>query len=171
MEKADDILKRAAVTLEKYQKNKTRVSPEDLAGKYRVPFQKLKAQLADELSLYLKLYSLERLVIRRDDLGYLDAFADDVNRVFEDSGIGKRVGRAAFQEYDLDQVKQLAEELRIQIYEKAWVPYFRKHIGLYITTECLSKENPQSPRIYNSLVDKFWDEGTGMWVNFEGGKQ
>lgn len=164
MEKSAEILEKAAVTLEKYRKNKTLVSPADLAGKYKVPFEKLKHQLRDELSDFLKAYSLEQLTLTQDKHGYFEKFVEDVNRIFITSDFGKRAGKAAFKDFDLEQIKHLAEELRTKIYTEAWTPYFHRHDCLYATAECFAEDNPQTPRIYNSLVDKFWNEGTGEWI-------
>ena len=61
MEKAAEALKKLTITLEKYRKNKTMVSPADLAGKYKAPFEKLKKQLNDEVAEYMILYSLTDL--------------------------------------------------------------------------------------------------------------
>lgn len=162
MEKPTEILEKVAISLEKYKKNKTLVSPEDLAGKYKAPFQKLKAQLASELSEYLKAYSLDGLKVVQDN--NLEGFTEVVNRIYIDTGMGKRVGKAAFKDFDLEQVKQLAEELRSNVYEQAWVPYFQRYTCLYLTEECLADKNPQAPRIYNSLVDKFFNVSTGEWI-------
>lgn len=170
MEKAAEILEKAAVTLEKYKKNRTLVSPEDLAGKYKAPFEKLKRQLADELEAYLKTYSLEQLVLVKDNMGYLEKFSETVKRIYSDTGMAKRVGMAAFKDFDLEQVKLLAEELRVRIYEEAWVPYFNKHICLFTSEDCWNDDNPQQPRIYNSLVDKFWNEENGEWIKDETAK-
>lgn len=171
MEKTTKTLEKIALLLEKYKKNKTLVSPEDLEGRYKVPFQKLKAELKEELEEYLKDYTLEQLELNTNFQEYLDKFADDVNQIFADAGIGKRIGRAVFKDFDLEQVRQLAEELRIKVYNEAWVPFFQKHICLYATKECLAEENPQKPRIYNSLVDKFWDEETREWIKDETAKK
>ena len=138
LDKVAEIEKSLAETLEKYRKNKTLVPAADLAGRYKVPFEKLKAQLKDELQTYLTLYALHGLVGRKDDEGHLKEFEDTVNRIFSESDIGKRAGRAAFNEFDLQQIKQIAEELRIRIYNEAWVPYFHKHTGLYVTAECFN---------------------------------
>ena len=171
MEKSSDALQRLAGTLEKYKKNKTLVSPEDLKGKYKVPFEKLKAQLRDELTAYLIAYSLEGLVLVQDDQGRLEAFAASVNRIYSESGMAKRIGRAAFGEFDIEKVKALAEELRIRIYKEAWVPYFQRHTCLYTTEACLAEDNPQTPRIYNSLVDKFWDKENSGWIRDEAARK
>ena len=170
MEKAAEILDRTAVLLEKYRKNKTNIPPEDLAGKYKAPFEKLKRQLADELEAYLKAYSLEQLVLGKDNMGYLDSFSESVKRIYSDTGMAKRVGVAAFKYFDIEQVKNLAEELRVRIYEEAWVPYFNKHICLFTSEDCWNDNNPQQPRIYNSLVDKFWNEENGEWIKDEAAK-
>ena len=45
MKKTEQSLKKLEKTLERYQKNKTLVSPEDLKGRYRVPIRKLQEQL------------------------------------------------------------------------------------------------------------------------------
>lgn len=171
MEKAAEILKKAAITLEKYKKNKTLVSPEDLAGKYKVPFEKLKAQLKQELTAYLAAHTLGELVFVQDNKGYLEEFIKANDRIFKESNTGKLVGKAAFKEYDLEKVKQLAEALRIRVYNEAWVPYFTKHICLYLTDGCLAEENPQTPRIYNSLVDMFWDARNSEWIKDDAAKQ
>lgn len=164
MKQSEKLFKTASVTFEKYRKNKTLVSPEDLAGKYRVPFQRLKHQLADELSDYLMAYCLEGLELAQDNKGYFDAFIASVNRIIQESIIGRRVGQAVFNSLDMAQVYQIAEELRIKIYNEAWVPLFQKHMCLEVTEGCFSDNDPLIPRIYNSLVDMFWNEKTGEWV-------
>ena len=164
MQKTSDALQRLEGTLEKYKKNKTLVSPEDLKGRYKVPFEKLKEQLREELSEYLMAHILQDLILIQDDQGYMEAFAVSVNRIYSESGIAKRIGRAAFKEYDLEKVKQLAEELRNRIYKEAWWPYFHKYTCLYATEGCFEEDNPQTPKIYNSLVDKFWDPKNRAWI-------
>ena len=168
MDKSAELLKKVEITLEKYKKNKTLVSPEDLAGKYKVPFEKLKEQLKKELQEFLKTYSLERLELREGDK--LNEFVSAAERIFKTTDLGKQAGRAVFQEFDIEKVKQCAEELRIRIYNEAWLPYFQKFTCLYATPECFVPENPQTPRIYNSLVDKFWNEDKEEWIIDKGAK-
>ena len=163
MEKAAEALKKLTATLEKYRKNKTMVKPEDLAGKYKAPFEKLKAQLKDELSEYLTIYSLEGLPLIQDNEGRYEEFEAAADQILKSPELGRQAGKAVFQEYDLDKVKKYAEDLRTRIYNEAWLPYFERHTCLYTTKECFAAENPQSPRIYNSLVDKFYQEETGEW--------
>ena len=163
MKQSEKLFETASVTFEKYRKNKTLVPPEDLAGKYRVPFQKLKHQLADELSDYLMAYCMEGLELVQDNKGYFDTFIASVNRIIQETIVGRRVGQVVFVSLDIEQVKRIAEELRIKIYNEAWVPLFQNHMCLEVTEECLSDDNPLSPRIYNSLTDNYYNESTGEW--------
>lgn len=165
MENTSDAFAKFATTLEKYRKNKTLVPPEDLAGKYKVPFEKLKTQLKAEMETYLKEYSLDGLHVKKDNEGYFEAFVKAVNRIFSDIDMRRQIGKAAYEEYNLNKVKQLAEQLRSRVYTEAYAPYLQNYTCLYATEACFNEDNPQSPRIYNSLVDKFWDERTGKWIS------
>lgn len=162
MEKADEALKTAAATLEKYRKNKTLVAPEDLKGKYKVPFQKLKHQLAEELEEYLRQYCLAGLVIKSKD----DPVVAKIQKSLDDNQIGKRVGQAAFRRFDLEEIKSIAENQRREVM-RIWKEYFNEHVCLYTWGQCYAEKSTATPLIYNDLVDKFWDEATGEWIDRE----
>lgn len=163
MGNADEALKTAALTLEKYKKNKTMVSPEDLKGKYKVPFENLVNQLREELSDFVSAYCFQGLVIRKSDEPEL---MKEINQAFEDSGVSKAIGCAAFKNFDLEEVKRLAEDARQRVYQ-IWKAYFHRHTCLYAYGQCFAEDNPHTPLIYNKLVDKFWDEQTKMWIHRE----
>lgn len=165
MENKSETFAKFAATLEKYRKNKTMVPPDQLAGKYKAPFEKLKAQLKAELEAYLKEHSLEGLQVKADDKEHFEPFAEAVKQIFSDAGMIRQIGKAAYEEYDLNKVKQLSEQLRSRVYTEAYAPYLQNYTCLYATEACFNEDNPQSPRIYNSLVDKFWDERTGKWIS------
>ena len=164
MENKSETFAKFAATLEKYRKNKTMVPPDQLAGKYKAPFEKLKAQLKAELEAYLKEHSLEGLQVKADDKERFEPFAEAVNQIFSDAGMTRQIGKAAYEEYDLDKVQELADQLKRRVYDEAWLPYFQSYTCLYATEACLNQGNPQSPRIYNSLVDKFWDDNADKWI-------
>lgn len=112
-EKAEKALEKAAATLERYRKNKTLVPPEELAGKYKKPFENLKRQLKEELEDYLRLFILNGLQVRNDDEG--QRIIAEINQAFKEAQIGSRVGRAAFREFDLEKIKRIAEECRQRV--------------------------------------------------------
>ncbi len=120
MKKPDEALKQAELTLEKYRKNKTQIPPEDLAGKYRVAFQKLKDELASDLKKYVKAYCF----IGINKVGDAsDPIVARIQKSFDDNQIGKRIGHAAFINFDIEEVKEIArqqyrENLRIYKEEK-----------------------------------------------------
>lgn len=135
-----------------------------MAGKYKKPFEKLKQQLKEELEEYLRLFALDGLQFRDDDEGR--QLVDEINRAFREGQIGKRVGRAAFREFDLEKIKQIAQEHRQKV-EGIYKAYFDRHTCLYAAGPSWDPDNPQPPLIYNDLVDKFWSEETGEWITRE----
>lgn len=163
MEKAQEALKTLESTLEKYRLNKTKVSPADLEGKYKVSFQKLKQKLKGEVEAYLKEYCLSGFRILGSDSGELVAA---INRSFQDGQIGKRAGRAVFRNFSIDEVQEIAREQRQKVQE-LYAGYFNQHICLYADEPCWDEKAPRNPFIYNDLVDKFWDEDAGEWISRE----
>lgn len=163
-EKAVKTLEKAAVMLEKYRKNRILVSPEELAGRYKKPFEKLKQQLKEELEEYLRLFILDGLEFQDDDEGR--QLIDEINRTFKEAQIGRRVGRAAFREFDLEKIKRIAQEHRQKV-EGIYKAYFDCHTCLYAAGPSWDPDNPQSPLIYNDIVDKFYDEAAGGWISKE----
>lgn len=164
MKSIEEVLQSLQSTFSKFKKNKQMVSPEDLAGKYKVPFDNLKKQLAEELSEYIKISVTAGLEINKE---YGEAFVAAANEIFKDGDYGNRVGTAVFQNVNLDEAKKLADEYRERIMNEFFYSYMKKFTCLFVTDECLKEDDPQTPRIYNSLVDKFWDEGTGQWIKDE----
>lgn len=116
-----------------------------------------------ELEEYLKAYTLEGLVFIQDESGAFEEFAEAVSQEHKNAGVGKAVGRAAFRDFDLQQIQEIARQQRENIL-KLYKPYFDRYTCLYCIGECFNENNPQTPRIYNSLVDKFYDDTTGEWI-------
>lgn len=163
-EKAEKTLEKLAATLERYRKNKTLVPPEELAGKYKKPFEKLKQQLKEELEEYLRLFVLDGLQVRNDDEG--QQVIAEINQAFKEAQVGRQIGRAAFREFDLEKVKQIAREHRQRVMG-IYKAYFDRHTCLYAAGPSWDPDNPQPPLIYNDIVDKFYDEAADGWITKE----
>lgn len=166
MDKVDELLQKVETSLAKYRKNKTLVSPEDLAGKYKVPFEKLREQLRDELADYVRAYALKDLVLVRDE--HFEAFSEAVSQIWKESNMGKQIGEAAFKDMSLEKIQDLAFVFRTSVMSLAYFPYFNKHTCLRATAECLTEEGNAVPKIYNTLMDEYWNEETGEWEKTEG---
>ena len=108
-----------------------------MAGRYKKPFEKLKQQLKEELEEFLRLFILDGLQFRDDDEGR--QLVDEINRAFREGQIGKRVGRAAFREFDLEKIKQIAQEHRQKVEGK-------KQGKLTQSAHGLPRLSPQSRR-------------------------
>lgn len=135
-----------------------------MAGKYKKSFEKLKQQLKEELEEYLRLFILGGLQIRDDDEGR--QLIDGINQTFKEAQIGRQVGRAAFREFDLEKIKQIAQEHRRKV-EGIYKAYFDRHTCLYAAGPSWDPDDPQPPLIYNDIVDKFYDEAAGGWISKE----
>ena len=138
--------------------------PEELAGKYKKPFEKLKQQLKEELNEYLKVLILEGMRIRDDDEGR--KVIAEINQAWQQAEVGKQIGRAAFREFDLKKVEQIAQAHRRRVWE-IYQAYLDRHTCLYAAGPSWDPDNPQPPLIYNDIVDKFYDEETGGWIDKE----
>lgn len=125
---ADEKLEKLKSTLEKYRKNKTQIPPEDLAGKYKVPFERLEQQLKIEVGNYLKAYSLEYLGFWGWMRSDLIAFAADINRIYCEGHFGERADQAALKAFDIEHVQALADELRGLVVD-AWAGYAERHMN------------------------------------------
>lgn len=163
MEKAQEIMKTLESTMKKYHANKTKVSEADLAGKYKVSFQKLKCQLKAEASAYLAAYCLSDFPILKSDSGKLAAA---VERSIRENQVPKRAGRAVFRNFSLQELQEIAMEQRQRIQE-LYAAYFKQHICLYITESSLNPDDPHPPLIYNDLTGEFWSDESGGWTSLD----
>lgn len=124
----------------------------------------MKQQLKAELEEYLRLFILDGLKIIDDDEG--SQIVDQINQAWKESEVGRRIGRAAFREFDLEKIKQIAQEHRQRV-EEIYKAYFDRHTCLYAAGPSWDPDNPQPPLIYNDIVDKFYDEAAGGWISKE----
>lgn len=163
MQNEQEILENLQATLEKYRANKTKVSPEDLAGKYAAAFGKLKAKLKAETEAYLKAAIFSGFVVLKDDY---EELSRAMEQSLKDNQIGKRAGTAVFKNFSIEELKQIAVEQRernMPLYEE----YFNRHFYLYITAPCLDPYNPQPPLICNFLTNKCYDISKQEFVERE----
>lgn len=162
MTSKEEMRKTLENTLSKYKNNKEKVPAADLAGKYRQAFDKLKTQLKDATNDYLiQITVADFQILERDG----DEVIKQFQRVIDDFEAGKKAGRAIFKNYSIQELERIGAELKAKLNE-AWIPYFHKHTCLYITEPCFA-DPPQTPAIYNDLVDKFFNLETNEWEQRE----
>lgn len=154
-----EALQTLRLTLEKYKKNLTLVPKSDLEGRYKAPFEKLKEQIKSELQEYLRQSVFYDIQIAADDA---EAEAQKINEMYKDMNLAKRIGTAAYKNCDIDEIIGIACELReavLRLYGK----YLDKHTCLYAQAACFDAEAPQTPLIYNDVLNKFWDTQRCEW--------
>ena len=157
-----EIRKNLETTLSKYRTNKEKVSPEDLAGRYKIAFDKLKDQLKGLTSDYLMQITMADFrILQSDSDGVIQGFQNCIDNF----GTGKKAGRAIFKNYSIQELERIGAELKAEL-EKIYKPYFDKHTCLYITEPCFA-DPPQTPAIYNDLIDQFYDLEAEKWETRE----
>lgn len=162
METEHELRKTLENTLSKYRTNKEKVSPEDLARRYKIAFDKLKEQLRGLTKDYLLQITIADFkILERDG----DEVIKEFQRCIDEYDAGKKAGRAIFKNYSIQELEQVGAELKERL-NQIWVAYFHKHTCLYITEPCL-QDPPETPAIYNDLIDQFYDLEAERWETRE----
>lgn len=140
--------------------NREKVSLDVLKTKYKKGYDTLCAGIKRSASDYAKQIALCDIRIYKD---YLEEAASIINGTIAQSGILKQLSRAAFSHQDIAEFESLAGMLREKILADL-EPLYAKHLGLYITPECL--ENPDIlPMIYCKVNHCIWHDG--KWIPLE----
>lgn len=140
--------------------NREKVSLDVLKTKYKKGYDTLCAGIKRAASDYAKQIALCGIRIHKD---YLDEAVSVINETIARSSILKQLSKAAFSHQDITEFDSLALTLREKILNDLESLY-AKHLGLYITPECL--ENPNvPPLIYCQVNHCVWQDG--KWIPLE----
>lgn len=140
--------------------NREQVSLDVLKTKYKKGYDTLCAGISRSASDYAKQIALCGIRIHKD---YLDEAVSIINGTIAKSGILKQLSKAAFSHQDIAEFESLTLTLRQKILTDLESLY-AKHLGLYITPECL--ENPDVlPLIYCRANHCIWQDG--KWIPLE----
>lgn len=149
-----------AIQLETLKRNLDAVPLEILKTKYKKPFDRLRQDIAQTASDYVKGITLKDIRIR---VSYFDEARPLIENAIRQSGILKQISVAAFRRQDMEEIDALALELKKQI-QDALKPFYEKHLCLYLTSECFA-EPPKVPDIYNLASGCILRDGA--WVPYE----
>lgn len=140
--------------------NREKVSLDVLKTKYKKGYDTLCAGIKRAASDYAKQIALCGIRIHKD---YLEAAVSIINDTIVQSGILRQLSKAAFGHQDIAEFESLAMMLHEKILADLESLY-AKHLGLYITQECL--ENPDiPPMIYCKVNHCIWQDG--KWIPLE----
>lgn len=160
-------VEKLTVLLEKYRKNRENVPLEVLKTKYKDAYEKLKAEIKEEAQALIKPIAAKLpdwLEGQKVSQEYIGEIAEIFNRIYGGGGYAKQIGTALYKHFSIDEALQLAQEINRQ-YREALLKFFHSKTCLYTIVENRDPENPVTPRIYNALVNKFWNEETGEWIS------
>lgn len=165
MEKAENI----EALLARLKLNKEKVPLEILKTKYKAAYEKLTGQIKEQAIEIIKPIAIappEFLKDCRIKKEYADELADAFNRIYEEGGYAKKIGAALYKRYSIEEARSIAKEINA-VYQEEFLKIFDQKTCLYAAGPCFDLENPETPLIYNDLVDRFYDEEAGGWITKE----
>ena len=134
--------------------NREKVPLDVLRTKYRKGYDALCASISRCASDYAKQITLQGIRIHRD---CLDEAVSIINETIAESGILRQLAAAAFRHQDIAEFDSLAGALRERLLAEL-EPFYMRHLGLYITQECL--EDPDAaPLLYCTASHCIWQDG------------
>ena len=153
----NELRKTLASHLDTLQRNLAKVSLEILRTWYKKPFDELCQNIRKSASAYVKQVTLKDIRIHKK---YLAEAVPLIESAIKQSGILPMIAAAAFKRQDIAEIDTLASELKIYILE-ALEPFFARHMGLYVSKECLADPERQ-PELYNDVTGCVLRDG--IWV-------
>lgn len=160
-------MEKLMASLEKLRRNKENVPLDILETRYKTGYEKLKAQIKEELKNVVVPIAAKSPEWLGDRHAYKKEHAEKMIEIFHEiytaGHYARRMGDAVYKHYSVAEAKTLAKEINEE-YSKKLLEFFHEQTCLYATIDCFNQEDPRSLRIYNDFVDKFWDEGQGKWI-------
>ena len=118
--------------------NREKVPEEILQTRYRKKYARLKADIRNLAEEYVKLHITCGLLFKEEDR---EVVTDTVNQVIAGCGIGRALGKAAFQRQDMDEIRMLQRTQKNRCGDKPGSGGFRK--------QGVRKENGQRKEIWD----------------------
>lgn len=140
--------------------NRDKVPIDVLKTKYKKGYDTLRENIRRSATDYAKQTTLCGIRIHKD---YFDEAVCIINGTIERCGILKQLSKAVFSHQDINEFDSLAGTLRENILADL-EPFYMKHLGLYITAECLEVPGVE-PLIY--CVANHCVLQDGQWIPLE----
>ena len=154
--------------IEKLKRNREKVPLDVLKTKYAAAYN----QLCDSIKAELKYIALQFppwLTGRKIRQDYIDEIIELFNRLYQEGGYSKKLGRAAFKDMDPAAAIRIAKEIAAN-FETEVEQLVSSKSCLYATQPCWTTDNPETPKIYNDLLRMFWDDKLQGWREPEPGE-
>lgn len=135
-----------------------------LKTQYKKPYEKLKRDISNTASEYIKAVTLEGIKIRAD---FVEEAKELIEGTSQQSGILKQISRAAFKRQDIEEIDALALELKNRIQEELQT-FYDRHLRLFLSPECFD-EPPKEPEIYNEVTGCVLRGGEWVLTDIGGG--
>lgn len=131
-----------------------------LKTKYRKPYEALCQDICKAGSAYTKQIVLRDFRMRKE---CFPLALPIIQSAIQQSGLLKQISIAAFRNQNIQEIEELAIQLRNHI-QTALEPFYTPYLYLYVTEECFN-DPPQKPEIYNYATGCILTDGA--WVPFD----
>ncbi len=149
-----------SIHLANLKANLEAVPMEVLKTKYKKPYDKLRHDIADAASAYVREVTFQGIRLRKD---LFDTILPQIEETIRQSGILKQISAAAFRKQDIAEIDALALDLHKRI-ENILKPVYNQHLCLYMTEDCFANP-PKIPELYNEASGYICRNG--IWIPWE----
>lgn len=155
--------------IHKLKVNEESLSVLELKTTYRKAYDRLLAEIQAEANKELRPVALNPPVclsgafVSQEDAAEMGSI---FQRCCDSGSYRQKIWIALYKHYSVQEAASIAEELNRK-FQAALEDLFQKRTCLYTTAANWNEQNPVIPKLYNSLVDKFWDEERRAWVDKE----
>lgn len=149
-----------SIHLANLKANLEAVPMEVLKTKYKKPYDKLRHDIADAASAYVREVTFQGIRLRKD---LFDTIRPQIEETIRQSGILKQISAAAFRKQDIAEIDALALDLHKRI-ENILKPVYNQYLCLYMTEDCFANP-PKIPELYNEASGCICRNG--IWIPWE----
>lgn len=152
--------------LAKLKANKEKIPLAVLKTKYKAGYEKLTENIRAEAEAVFKPIAAEPpewLAGRKIKPEYAEEIVKIFDSIYREGNYARRIGTALYIHYSITEARQLAKDINRK-FRKELLAYFHSKTCIYATAENWDPEKPVPPRIYNPLIDKFYDAESGRWT-------
>ena len=152
--------------VQKLKMNREKVPHKILETKYKQAYESLKYEIKTETEKIMHdtlLFGIEELGIKEVKKEYAQDIENICLRVYKNGDYAARIRKALYRDYSVEEFKHIVDDGSRKLTDEIY-KYFHTKTCLYCTRDCFNNQDPKTPRIYNDLTGRFWDDEAGGWI-------
>ena len=147
--------------IEKLRRNREKIPLSKLKTVYADSYHQLCQTIWEEIR-HITVELPDCLKRRAVEEPYVTGLISVFEKLLRDENYEEKLGTAAFRDMDPEETIRIAHNLRSAFQAEAR-GYIMKQTCICASESCFSREHPQPPKIYNRILNRFWDEQLHIW--------